>query len=494
MADAEKLMALKRAYADIILNSAKEAAARIMMSERKALRFQQELRAAKDESLRVLLRMKQMMDFKEKEAEMTSLTQQKKIEELEAQLHEAEDIVKDLREELREVHAEKEKLKINQLQHLNEQGLKSDPTTLEERLQENNLTSFGSIMLPPDTEYEPTTSSDMIKLTQRYEGIKCCSANGSHAEVSHSSKPNFDSIIMRRKEPELYRNGCTQRIRAFEENVLDGKPPLEGQADDEKIETFIREDEEGGCTTPTPRTDNLHMLATESILVLQENKSRKVRAVRSSRRKRKGASAARYKKLKAPAKLGKTNAQAGEILSAVTIDDVKKYPSSCLPSTLRSVSDDTVMQSKSVDENQAKILKCCSVQDETTKVKGLVDYSGEESESAENSEAPVDLVKADVPLVESDSKSYCTANRVSSQAKNDMFLKYTFTRKRKRESLSNRDENDSLEGSVPKKKGGEKQIGSLEPQKSSLVIESTRDSRRLAQVARQLISLSEKRW
>lgn len=57
-------MALKKAYADIILNTAKEAAARIMVSERKAMRCQQELFAAKEDALRMLIRLKQMLDAK----------------------------------------------------------------------------------------------------------------------------------------------------------------------------------------------------------------------------------------------------------------------------------------------------------------------------------------------------------------------------------------------------------------------------------------------
>lgn len=58
------MMALKKACADIILNTGKEAAARVMASERKALRFQQDLVATKDEALRMLVRLKQMIDSK----------------------------------------------------------------------------------------------------------------------------------------------------------------------------------------------------------------------------------------------------------------------------------------------------------------------------------------------------------------------------------------------------------------------------------------------
>jgi formylmethanofuran dehydrogenase subunit B len=58
------LTALKKAYAEIILNTAKEAAARIMVSEKRALRFEQELVSTKEEALRMLLRLKQMLDSK----------------------------------------------------------------------------------------------------------------------------------------------------------------------------------------------------------------------------------------------------------------------------------------------------------------------------------------------------------------------------------------------------------------------------------------------
>ena len=57
-------MALKRAYADIILNTAKEAAGRILASERKALRYERELFSTKEEALQMLLRLKKTLDTK----------------------------------------------------------------------------------------------------------------------------------------------------------------------------------------------------------------------------------------------------------------------------------------------------------------------------------------------------------------------------------------------------------------------------------------------
>lgn len=60
----QTLAALKRAYADTILNTTKEAAARVMVSEKKARRYQQELVTVRDEALQTLLRLKQMLDSK----------------------------------------------------------------------------------------------------------------------------------------------------------------------------------------------------------------------------------------------------------------------------------------------------------------------------------------------------------------------------------------------------------------------------------------------
>ncbi|GMH01323.1 hypothetical protein Nepgr_003162 [Nepenthes gracilis] len=113
MEETEKMTALKKAYAEVILNTAKEAAARVMVSERKASELQRDLSSAKAEGARLLLRLKQMMDSKTSEAETRSLIQQRKIDELEAQLQEAEDIVTDLRAELSDAQAELERLSKN---------------------------------------------------------------------------------------------------------------------------------------------------------------------------------------------------------------------------------------------------------------------------------------------------------------------------------------------------------------------------------------------
>lgn len=60
----QELEGLKRAYAEMILNTAKEAAARVMASEIKARNFELDLISSKEEATRILLRLKHMMDAK----------------------------------------------------------------------------------------------------------------------------------------------------------------------------------------------------------------------------------------------------------------------------------------------------------------------------------------------------------------------------------------------------------------------------------------------
>ncbi|XP_028784053.1 myosin-11 [Neltuma alba] len=258
MEDSEKLTALKKAYADIILNTAKEAAARIMSSERRAMRFQRELVSTKEEALRMLLRLKQMLDSKVNEAEMTSSSQQKKIEELEAQLQEAEEIVRDLREELREAQAELEKARINQIHSIVEQNVEDENGAEEKQLQ-NRLYAYESIYSVPVSQFESAATFDARNsaLNGTKESSMCC--------VSHDRKkccyihnPDFASIVIRRKEPELYRNGCTHRIRAFERSLYDGNISHSGNADDVQNEAIVRADEgEVISVTNNSETDNI---------------------------------------------------------------------------------------------------------------------------------------------------------------------------------------------------------------------------------------------
>ncbi|CAL9215509.1 unnamed protein product [Arabidopsis halleri] len=188
----QKLTALKKAYAETILNTAKEAAARVMITEKKARGYQQELAAVRDEALRTCLRLKQMYDSKVKEAEMISLKKQQKIEELEAQLGEAEDIVGELRTELRESRYLLEKLTNGCQTNLSkEEKTPNEAVSLEVREDSSN--------------HERSVVANGIKLhmSDRDISINRCSYKENKDPCLHT----LPSILSRRRDAEaLERN------------------------------------------------------------------------------------------------------------------------------------------------------------------------------------------------------------------------------------------------------------------------------------------------
>ncbi|PSR89617.1 Golgin subfamily A member 6-like protein [Actinidia chinensis var. chinensis] len=555
----ERLTALKRAYADIILNTAKEAAARIMVSERKVLRFQQELNVAKEQALQMLLRLKQMMDSKVTEAEVRylsqqrkieelegqlqdaentigeaeakSLSQQGKIEELESQLQEAEDIVKDVREELREVQAELGRVRNKKL-HDSERDTAPQPKTT----QENGLHASQSIVFPPlASQLEPFTTSDMksAAVNQQNEVYKCFNANDYHAgagnfhiasdmkssavkqrnEVykchiandflmgnSYVNKPDLPSIILRNKEPEPFRNRRTQRIRAFEEKLMAGELAFSETVDDVNYETSGKEDGEGEgvCKTPTHKADNM-CISEKNDVVQADSSWHQVQKVKSFRRKR--ARATRYRRNKTPS----PRYFSDQVRRRDQTSDISCRGANSINYNAQSCGDPFNMARSSADAtDRATLLKCTKVaasdtklaeaesvhnttnenQESTDKLLSMRPVSG----SAEDSIGRMDVEKVDVPVVNSEDNTSGTPSGIPNQPVADRVIKYTFQRKRKKEFLSSSDGNANFEKTVLKKKTAEKM------EKPSLTIDSSRDSRRVAQVARQLISLSEKKW
>ncbi|KAJ9163689.1 hypothetical protein P3X46_023329 [Hevea brasiliensis] len=564
MADSEKLMALKKAYADIILNTAKEAAARIMVSERKAQRYQRELFAAKDESLRMLLRLKQMLDSKVSEAEMASLSQQRRIEELEAQLGEAEDIVKDLRAELRELQDELEKVTNRQMQPLGKQNSEGENGTQVTAFEDNRLSTSGSaISAIPVLQCDPVISVEMKNSTLNgtCDGNKCYSENDCHRNNCFLCNPDFASIVMRSKEPELYRNGCTQRIRAFERYLLGGNPPLSGQADGVKNQIFIRGDEvdKDICKQLTAKVDNICDLekGPDEVKDIEEGSRIRKRLRKRKLRKRKLSRFGQAENVKNQIFIREEDKHLCKNLTAMADNgcDIEKSPDIAkddgggIPRRLRrkryrkrreykifphravddnvetredsrtidnisqkdpvplvapkspSSTNEMITHSGSVEvtKSESEFDRTCSFQTTNSNKLSIdqLELTGQDTGSAENLEFPptkTDFEIASVLLSSSNSKEPDVTEAVPTQSMNNKFLKYTFQRKRKRESTSSPDGDSSLNNSSLKKKMGEKQSGSVELLNSGLIAESSRDNRRMAQVARQLISLSEKKW
>ncbi|CAF2007300.1 unnamed protein product [Brassica napus] len=101
-----------------------------MLSDRKSARFHHDLSETKEEALRLLVRLKHMIDAKTIEGDVISSNQQRQIDVLEAQLHEAEDIITDLRSEVRWVRDRLEKSKAFESQERNIVNMEEEEETV----------------------------------------------------------------------------------------------------------------------------------------------------------------------------------------------------------------------------------------------------------------------------------------------------------------------------------------------------------------------------
>ncbi|PAN38557.1 hypothetical protein PAHAL_7G180400 [Panicum hallii] len=113
--------AVKRAYAEVMLNAAREAAARILAAERRAAALAGGMDAVRDDAVAALLRFKAISDAKIKEAKLQSLAHIKRIEELEMKLHSAQSTILSLEGELERAKNELNQTKIqaeeNRIRH-----------------------------------------------------------------------------------------------------------------------------------------------------------------------------------------------------------------------------------------------------------------------------------------------------------------------------------------------------------------------------------------
>ncbi|PRQ16042.1 hypothetical protein RchiOBHm_Chr7g0179941 [Rosa chinensis] len=495
MDEAEKLTALKKAYADIILNTAKEAAARVMVSEKRAVWLQRELLYTKEEALRMLLRLKHTYDSKVGEAEMKSLSQQGKIDELEAQLQEAEDIVSDLRGELSEVQDRLEKAKKRRA--LDRQNLEVD-TTAQEKMSPNGQCFPGMITSQLNLQADVVAING--KKFETYEGSRCYIESDSLRDHNYVHTPEFASIVMTSKEPELYRNGCTQRIRAFERYMFDEKLSLSGLVDDEKHATFIRGNGEGKgmSVTPTPKFDYMHEVeknlvelkvkhADESHRREKEQLEIEVPAILSFCKKRRRTARNRstspsptdlphlFTEMRQVSGLSYCTASPTSVNdNGFTGNSAKKSEDKVAASVSspKSPSDAIEMSSHSafdmVIDSEVQSTRPWTAQKETNTDKLLTEeteLTRQEWLSAKNLE--VLACNADIQKDESVLEASHLDDLVASQTESNKFLRYTFHRKRKRETMSmpeTNSQNGTLEG-----KTRETKIGSLQQQKSSLM-------------------------
>ncbi|KAL8123496.1 hypothetical protein AgCh_011465 [Apium graveolens] len=266
MASSDQLEALKKAYADVILNTNREAAERVMAAERKAQQFEAAIQKTKDEAVQIMVRLKKQMDDGISEANMLSQNQQQKIEELEAQLQEAEDVVTELREKVRYEEAKSDRLSRSNMQlrekarYEEAQSVRLERSNMQlrekvryeeaksDRLARSNVQHLDQhnyadpyadgrnrgkfIQLRPPLEFQKDSLVAFHNpyLNQRTESHMCSSKH----QMRHlsGSMHELPSIILRSKKHNFSTNACTQRIQACDRNILDNKLSLSRQPDE----------------------------------------------------------------------------------------------------------------------------------------------------------------------------------------------------------------------------------------------------------------------
>ncbi|KAL2552391.1 uncharacterized protein Fot_06010 [Forsythia ovata] len=157
-----------------------------------------------------------------------SLNQQRRIDELESQLDEAEGDILDLRAELNQAQEELVEAKKKNVHPLRTNDVKS-----------------------PDL--------DVSTLDHEFCGsVKQNAKWNSEHDICCVENPVLASIIVTSKEPELYRNGCTQRIRAIETILVDEKlPPGDDSHSSLNSETT---EPDVDLTIPSSKIEKLEMM------------------------------------------------------------------------------------------------------------------------------------------------------------------------------------------------------------------------------------------
>ncbi|KAG6474686.1 uncharacterized protein LOC122027894 isoform X1 [Zingiber officinale] len=566
--DAERMAALKRAYADVILNTAKESAVRILAAERRTLQWKQSSSLVKEDSVALILRLKALMDSRIKETESVNLSQATRIRELEVQLREANHTIHRLNSKLQKVSSELENQKSDKSESL--QGKDTDDHIIS---QTNNPDEAAS-------SQETVPHSTYAKYSNQKEPTK-------HSTTSDDSTgtPDLVSLILRNKEPEPFRNGCTQRIRALERNVLtDRDLPAERHAltSNVKQEAAICEnelDEKYWLGDPILAAEMLIEVAKslDSEEAQQANKSEinqegkfsswrspseeaqqgnkseinqkgKFSSWRSPRRRRarklltKSCSTSHetedheqpdISNTKIAGKTGMpmTYERQGQRNADTTCSDeasvenkitsvdrnmkLNEFPDHVIPAILNT---GRIMTRRSMKLHNVNSSNAGQVSIENDQV-ALTTHDCEEGYPLDGAikedaiecetmlKTPDHTVtgysdtlvlkgndqKIDTPSTDFCSKDEepCKSSRLPAEVGNDRIVKYTFKRTRKRGSPDNKNKDVYLEGNKKLRKADKE---SALHEKPDRIMESTRDSRRLAQVARQLISLSERRW
>ncbi|KAL3716940.1 hypothetical protein ACJRO7_008506 [Eucalyptus globulus] len=492
MNDSEKLMAVKKAYAGIILGIAKEAAARVKAAERRASRFQEELAESKEESLRLLMRLKQMYDAKLSEAEITSAWQQERIADLETRFQEAKNSAKELKEELKDAQDKSEIERSHKSHQVSQAHTIGDTVKLEEVLGGNICHSKGQSQSDSQTAHEVSgmnISSDKVSM----EGNCSCKGRALNDDCCVHNRSSFVPV-MRGKEAKLKGYRRSPRVQALEKNSS-GQLSFSGQEENVEHGTFGggREGRVSAAVSNLPVDKKYgRKRAPSALKVTKENYNEVIKAVV---RKRKRTPGCRRKNTS----WGKqhdptlTMQQATDIFSFGTSKE--SHPACRLysPSEATEVTEksDALVASKDAELVKSGNMVDAANRSKTPKESEIIRQGNGEVRQLNvlSTASDQDKIK---DLSNSDLKASGVNNGISDRPVENKLLKFTFTRRKKETSCS---PNGTFCGAdiTPKKKG-RTHDHSLKLENSAPMGEISQDRQELVQVAEQLMSLSKGKW
>ncbi|KAL8154314.1 hypothetical protein V2J09_012074 [Rumex salicifolius] len=448
-----KMETLKKAYAEIILNTSKEAAAKIMVADRRARCFEKDLNALKEDALRMLVQLKQMLDFKAAEAEVKSENQQRKIDELEAQLSEAEGIIVDLREELRLTQDKLEEVKYSQWRSVKQQNSED----FEDQQPDDRLTA---------------KTDDGRYVTNKYPSTENTCGTKNLVNMALPTKPLQPSILSRAvhyPSGDLLRSIVEKPSTSFRPSMLS--------------QPYTKTSREH-CSSSSSEPDELDakLVSNGSEAKSQEFESHHGQSFRDgSRRNRK-------------------NLKYQEAIAALRRSSHGKNAKSCqLPSLTRCRTKVVKQNRSSIELSDKNGMYNTDHNHDTAQANSIEvgDISKSREMEGNTAEKESDMsccdpIRLDTSLQDvnmhdiqiSDDEE--TAG-ISSKADSDKVLKFTFQRKRKRELLTNLDSSKTPE---EKNEALLQKEDAAKLQKSVVKDEQTKDGRQLLQIAQQLISLS----
>lgn len=482
-----------------------------------------------------------------KEAEETFFKQQKKIDELELQLQEAEGIIVDLRAELKLATDELEKVKSNQMQNLNNgasNGIVSVPKSTADGGRSIN-TMDPIVPYPSDSETTNSDTETPVNDVFRDHNSYSITEPGEHAAAPDLGKAstedsNVASTAMISKEHEHCRNGSTQRIRASEGNLenvpSDSSGDTAHRSSGDKVMEVTKKSRRRKTRGRTKTSRHMNSSSRTSVLnggtylvngnlgssedgrnesarktdnsplgkgplemrerLLQKEISSQDGVQITHKRKRKQNARSRMgvfnsfsstkSSLLSPCitySVSNNSKCTGEKSASENVSE--KQPLSDMDPELPSKNS----QEGSGSENVDKSVKLLNKETEVTDVSVLVRQSHDAAKSTEHCSSGLDPTIDDVKVM-SDAINHLShfedIKGSPTQADKNRLLKFTFHRKRKRESASSLSENTSSEPSTTKRRVTENEKDESLMEDSNLFNESPRDSRRVAQVARQV--------